>query len=172
MNYYYMVSNLIFLIDPSFWTLRSNGESSPAQVRISRFAQRQLEYTGLNIQTNIGPYGREEGYLGESVPGRNIAAAPPGSGTFEVGTVIENSATVDRSGGALDNREQAEDRSRGSDGGGILDLLRGLFGGGERSGGAGSDSGAANGSQSGSRSGSGEVLGWEYTEEGWKEIRG
>src|SRR5690625_4489918 len=85
------------LIDPKSWTLRSNGESSPAQVRISRFAQRQLKYSGLNIQTNIGPYGREEGYLGESVPGRNIAAAPPGSGTFEVGTVIENSATVERS---------------------------------------------------------------------------
>src|SRR5690625_1457817 len=117
------------LIDPKFWTLRSNGESSPAQVRIIRFAQRQLEYSGLNIQTNIGPYGREEGYLGESVPGRNIAAAPPGSGTFEVGMVIENSATVDRSEGALDSREQAEDRSRGSDGGGILDLMRGLYGG-------------------------------------------
>src|SRR5690625_7718322 len=100
--------------------------------------KRQLEYTGLKIQTNIGPYGREEGYLGESVPGRNIAAAPPGSGTFEIGAVIENSATVDRSEGALDSREQAEDRSRGSDGGGILDLLRGLFRGGERSGGSGS----------------------------------
>src|SRR5690625_383605 len=146
------------LIDPKFWTLQSNGESSPDQVRISRFAQRQLEYTGLNIQTNIGPYGREEGYLGESVPGRNIAAAPPGSGTFEVGAVIENSATMDRSGGALDNREQAEDRSRGSDGGGILDLLRGLFGGGERTGsdsGGSDDTGGANGSQTGSRSGSG-----------------
>src|SRR5690625_7862816 len=76
-----------------------------------------LDYTCLNIQTNIVPYGREEGYLGESVPGRNIAAAPPGSGTFEIGAVIENSATVDRSGGALDSREQAEDRSRDSDGG-------------------------------------------------------
>jgi len=180
------------LIDPKFWTLRSNGESSPAQVRIIRFAQRQLEYTGLNIQTNIGPYGREEGYLGESVPGRNIAAAPPGSGTFEIGAVIENSATVERSGGVTGGREQAEDRSRDSDGGGILELLRGLFGGGGRSGsdraggsddtgssgagGSGSggsdDSGGTNGSQTGSRSGSGEVLGWEYTEEGWKEIRG
>src|SRR5690625_7512704 len=70
------VSEPSALIYPKFWSLRSNGESSPAQVRIIRFAQRQLEYSGLNIQTNIGPYGREEGYLGESVPGRNIAAAP------------------------------------------------------------------------------------------------
>lgn len=138
-----------------------------------------LDYTGLNIQTNIGPYGREEGYLGESVPGRNIAAAPPGSGAFEIGAVIESSATVNRRGDALEGGERADDRSRdsrGSDGGGILDLLRGLFGGGERSGGSGSggsdDTGGANGSQTGSRSGSGEVLGWEYTEEGWVEIRG
>src|SRR5690625_1016523 len=49
------VSEPSSLIDPKFWTLRSNGESSPAQVRIIRFAQRQLEYSGLNIQTKIGP---------------------------------------------------------------------------------------------------------------------
>src|SRR5690625_5953942 len=90
------VSEPSSLIEPKFWTLRSNGESSPAQVRIIRFAQRQLEYTGLNIQTNIGPYGREQGYLGESVPGRNVAAAPPQGGAFAIGTVIESSEAVAR----------------------------------------------------------------------------
>src|SRR5690625_7187700 len=109
------VSEPSSLIEPKFWTLRSNGESSPAQVRIIRFAQRQLEYSGLNIQTNIGPYGREEGYLGESVPGSNIAAAPTGSGTFELGGVIETSATVDRSEGGLACRRQGVGRWAGDD---------------------------------------------------------
>src|SRR5690625_6470611 len=68
-----------------------------------------LDYTCLNIQTNIVPYGREEGYLGESVPGRNIAAAPPGSGAFEIGAVIESSATVNRRGDALEGGERADE---------------------------------------------------------------
>lgn len=85
------VSEQSYLIDPKFWTVTSNGDNSPALVRIIRFAQERIEYTGLNIQTNVGPYGREEGYLGESVSGRNVAAAPPESGSYRIGTVIENS---------------------------------------------------------------------------------
>src|SRR5690625_6299770 len=82
------VSEQSYLINPRFWTLKSNGEDSPAPVRILRFAQRQIEYTGLNIQTNISPYGREQGYLGESITGRNVEAAPPQVGDFELYKVI------------------------------------------------------------------------------------
>src|SRR5690625_7297282 len=90
------VSEQSYLINPRFWTLKSNGEDSPAPVRILRFAQRQIEYTGLNRQTNIGPYGREQGYLGESVPGRNVAAAAPQGGALEVGTGGGSAAAVGR----------------------------------------------------------------------------
>src|SRR5690625_2016154 len=117
------VSEQSSLIDQRVWTLRCNGESSPAQVRSIRFAKRQREHSGLNIQTNIGRYGREEGYLGESVPGRNIAAASPGSGTFEIGAVIENSATVVWCEGGLDRWGLGEELKLSGGGGGSVAFL-------------------------------------------------
>src|SRR5690625_209723 len=156
------VSEQSYLINPRFWTLKSNGEGSPAPVRILRFAQRQFEYTGLNIQTNIGPYGREQGYLGESVPGRNVAAAPPQGGDFAIGTVIESSEAVAR--GVLRDGSGVSDLRRD---GGLLDVLRGLFGGRDRS---DAEDGGRSGAD-GSGESTGEVVGWEYTEDGWREIR-
>ena len=59
---------------------------------------------------------------------------------------------------------QASDSRRD---GGLVDVLGGLFGGRARS--DAEDSGRIG--VDNSREDSGEVVGWEYTEDGWREIR-